>query len=192
MKHFQTAATYAASAAPATSIVASAGPAYSYQAQYAAASALPAAASGAPAVAAAAYYPQASVAAGVTYTAGDSTNYQARPTYSHAHAQVAAMAARPIVTATTRPVSSYVPAPAYTSAYSSSAAYTPTTSYSYQHTTMPTTSYPPPSSPIHNLVSFPLLSQRQQNQIFMFNRSRRRQSTLSPQLGRPRLVNGEL
>ena len=144
MKHFQTAATYAASAAPATSIVASAGPAYSYQAQYAAASALPAAASGAPAVAAAAYYPQASVAAGVTYTAGDSTNYQARPTYSHAHAQVAAMAARPIVTATTRPVSSYVPAPAYTSAYSSSAAYTPTTSYSYQHTTMPTTSYPPP------------------------------------------------
>ena len=94
---------------------------------------------------AAAYYPQASVAAGVTYTAGDSTNYQARPTYSHAHAQVAAMAARqPIVTATTRPVTSYVPAPAYTSAYSSSAAYTPTTSYSYQHTTMPTTSYPPP------------------------------------------------
>jgi len=138
----QTAPTYAASAAPATSIVAT--PAYSYQAQYAAASGLPTAASGAPAVAAA-YYPQASVAAGVTYTAGDSTNYQARPTYSHAHAQVAAMAARqPIVTATTRPVTSYVPAPAYTSAYSSSAAYTPTTSYSYQHTTMPTTSYPPP------------------------------------------------
>ena len=54
------------------------------------------------------------------------------------------MAARqPIVTATTRPVSSYVPAPAYTSAYST-AAYTPTTSYAYQHTTMPTTSYPPP------------------------------------------------
>ena len=45
--------------------------------------------------------------------------------------------------ATTRPVTSYIPAPAYTTTYSS-AAYTPTTSYAYQHTTMPTTSYPPP------------------------------------------------
>ena len=135
----QAAPTYAASAAPATSIVATAGPAYSYQAQYATPG-LPTASG--PSAVAAAYYPQASVAAGVTYAGGDS--YQARPTYSHAHAQVAAMAARqPIVTATTRPVTSYVPAPAYTSAYSS-AAYTPTTSYAYQHSTMPTTSYPPP------------------------------------------------
>jgi len=76
----------------------------------------------APPTAVPAYYPQpSSVAAAVTYSAIDSS-YQARPTYTQsAHANIAAMAARPAVAATTtRPVSYTTGAAAYTYAASTS------------------------------------------------------------------------
>ena len=141
----QTAPTYAAAAAPAAPIVAAtANTAYaSYPAQYAAATAAAAqqlnsaavqqqavAAAGG-AIPAAAYYPQPSIAS-VTYSTIENA-YQTRPIYSHATAtQLAAMANRPAMAGTTRPVTvtSYLPATAYSSAYTYAAS-TPTTSYSY-------------------------------------------------------------
>jgi len=129
----QTAPTYAAAAAPATPIVAaSANAAYTYPAQYAAATAQPLSATTPSGVPAAAYYPQPSIAGGsaVTYSAADGS-YQARPTYSHTQMAAGIAGRQPIATATTRPVSSYIPAGTYTSAYTYAAS-TPTTSYSYQ------------------------------------------------------------
>jgi len=150
----QSAPTYAATAAPAAPIVAAtANTAYSYPAQYAAAAqqlstaaaaqqlstaaaqqqaaaAQQQAAAAAAAGTAAAYYPRQSIAS-VTYSNIENA-YQTQPTYSHAaHAQLAAVAARPAMaaTGTARSVSSYLPA--YTSAYTYAAG-TPTTSYSYQ------------------------------------------------------------
>merc|ERR1712155_25601 len=84
--------TYAAAAAPATSIVASAN----------------AAAANTP------YYPQPTLAGatGVTYSAADGS-YQARPTYSHTPG------ARTQAIVTTRPLTSYVAPGTYTSAYAS-------------------------------------------------------------------------
>ena len=141
----QTAPTYAAAAAPAAPIVAAtANTAYAtYPAQYAAATAAAAqqlnsaavqqqavAAAGG-AIPAAAYYPQPSIAS-VTYSTIENA-YQTRPIYSHATAtQLAAMANRPAMAGTARPVTvtSYLPATAYSSAYTYAAS-TPTTSYSY-------------------------------------------------------------
>ena len=138
----QSAPTYAAAAAPAAPIVAAtANTAYAtYPAQYAAATAAAAqqlssaavqqqAVAAAAGVPAAAYYPQPSIAS-VTYSTIENA-YQTRPTYSHA--QLAAVAGSRPIMAGARPVtvSSYLPATAYTSAYTYAAS-TPTTSYSYQ------------------------------------------------------------
>ena len=109
--------TYAAAAAPATSIVAaSANAAYTPYpaAQYPTATPSPLTAS-------TPYYPQPTAGAGgsVTYSAADGS-YQARPTYSHTAGRSAI--------ATTRPLTSYVaPGTSYTSAYAT----TPTTYTGY-------------------------------------------------------------
>ena len=121
--------TYAAAAAPATSIVASANAAAAYTypaAQYPATPSVPLAAS-------TPYYPQPTLAGatGVTYSAADGS-YQARPTYSHTPG------ARTQAIVTTRPLTSYVAPGTYTSAYAS----TPTT-YSYQPTSAVTAAAKP-------------------------------------------------